>query len=82
MSVTLGNSDKAKKTVTGVAATVNWTKVTTVLGTLNVPVDNSNKVIDHIQFRWVNYTTNYSGPGGTVCDLSDAQCVGTTLLWN
>jgi hypothetical protein len=81
LSVTLGNGDKAKHPVAGVAATVNWTKVTTVPGTLNVPLDNSGKVIDHIQFRWVNYTTDYSGPGGTVCQLSDPQCVGTTVLW-
>jgi hypothetical protein len=81
LTATLANGDKAKHTVTSVSTTIGWTKVVTVPGTLNVPVDNSGKVIDHIQFRWVDYTTNYSGPGGTTCQLSDPLCVGTTLLW-
>jgi hypothetical protein len=81
MSVTLNNGDKAKSPVANISATVSWTKVTPVPGSLNVPVDNNGKIIDHIQFRWVNYTTNFSGPGGTTCQLSNPQCAGTTLLW-
>lgn len=79
-SVTLAAGDKAEAAVAAVTATVSWTRVTP--GSLNVPVTNNGRPIDHIQFRWVAYTTNYSGPGGTVCELSRAQCVGTTLLWN
>jgi hypothetical protein len=82
LTATVANSDKAKHVATGVTTTVHWSKVDVVPGTLNVPVDNSGKVIDHIQFRWVDYTTNYSGPGGTTCELSDPLCVGTTLLWD
>jgi Flp pilus assembly protein TadG len=80
-SVTLRNGDKANSNVVSATAVVNWTKVETVPGTLNVPVSNNGNAIDHIQFRWVNYSTNYSGPGGPTCQLSNALCVGTTVLW-
>jgi Flp pilus assembly protein TadG len=80
-SATLRNGDKAKRAVVGATATVNWTKVDTVPGSLNVPVSNNGQAVDHIQFRWVNYSTNYSGPGGTTCQLSNPLCVGTTVLW-
>ena len=80
-TATLANGDKAKEDVAGVVAQVDWTTTETVPGSLGVPVDNSGKVIDHIQFRWVNYTTNYSGSGGTTCNLGDPLCVGTTVLW-
>lgn len=80
-SATLGNGDKAKRAAANVTVSVSWTKVDTVPGSLNVPVQNNGRAIDHIQFRWVNYSTNYSGPGGTTCSLSNALCVGTTVLW-
>lgn len=74
-------TDKAKSTVTGKNITITTTTTTTVPGSLGVPVDKSGNVIDHIQFRWVSYTTSYSGPGGTTCNLGDPLCVGTTVLW-
>jgi hypothetical protein len=37
---------------------------------------------DHIQFRWVGYSTgSYSGSKPTPCAFSDQACVGTTQLW-
>lgn len=81
-SVTLAPGSRARSAVTGVTAQVDWTEVTPAPGSLNVPVDNAGRPIDHIQFRWVNYTTSYSGPGASVCNLGNLQCLGTTVLWN
>jgi hypothetical protein len=37
---------------------------------------------DHIQFRWVSYSTDsYSGSIPTPCDFTDQMCVGITQLW-
>ncbi len=45
-------------------------------------VDNKGKLIDHIQFRWVNYTGSYtSGSNAPACDFTNRNCVGATLLW-
>ena len=45
-------------------------------------VDDKGKQIDHIQFRWVNYTTSsYAGTTEAPCDFTNRNCVGATLLW-
>lgn len=37
---------------------------------------------DHIQFRWVSYSSgSYSGSNPTPCAFNDHRCVGITRLW-
>lgn len=72
-------SKNATLDVTNQTITITYTKF--VPGSLGVPLQANGDVIDHIQFRWVKYTSSYSGPSGTICVLSDPKCVGTTLLW-
>lgn len=76
-------ADKATNKVTNAAVTVTITRTTTT--TTTTPgfglFDDKGKLQDLIEFRWVNYTTSYAGPGATICQLSNSLCVGTTVLW-
>ncbi len=69
----------AKRAVAGVAVTITTT-TTTYSGL--VPRQPNGDPIDHIQFRWVNYSvSNYPGSNSTPCAFTDQQCVGFTSLW-
>lgn len=48
-----------------------------------LPQEPNGDYIDHIQFRWVAYTTSSfpGGTSGTTCELDDPLCVGTVQLW-
>jgi hypothetical protein len=81
-TATLRNGDRARNPVTNVTATVSWTKVEQVPGSLGVPIQNNGRPIDHIQFRYVDYVTSFTG--GTTsppCPLTRVDCAGVTQLW-
>ena len=67
--------------VTNVAVTVKTTKTTTIYTPGMVPLDNNNKPVSHIQFRWVNYTQSWQGSSASICPLTNPQCTGVTQLW-
>ena len=76
-SVTL--AAQAKHDVTDVPVTITTT--TTTYNGL-VPLQPNGDPIDHIQFRWVNYSTSsYDGTNSTPCAFTDRRCVGFTELW-
>ncbi len=73
-------SAQAKKAVTAAAVTITTT-TTTYSGL--VPLQPNGSPMDHIQFRWVNYSvSNYPGNNATPCAFTDQKCVGFTSLWN
>jgi hypothetical protein len=81
-NATLRNGDRARRATANVTATVTWTKVETVPGTLGVPVKNNGDPIDHIQFRYVDYVTSFSGgTSSPPCVLTRVDCAGVTQLW-
>jgi hypothetical protein len=45
------------------------------------PYDARGNLLNHIQFRWVDYTTSYTGTGAATCALSDPACIGAVELW-
>lgn len=68
-------ADDAKKDVTTAELTIQDPPL--------LPQEPNGDYIDHIQFRWVAYTTSsYPGGSGTTCALDDPLCVGTVQLWN
>ena len=73
-------ADTAKRaTLPGAAVTITTT-TTTYSGL--VPKQSNGDPIDHIQFRWVSYSTSsYDGTGSAPCSFSDRRCVGFTELW-
>ena len=75
-------SDRARSPAANVNATVTWVKVETVPGTLGVPVKANGDPIDHIQFRYVDYVTSFSGgTSSPPCPLTRVDCAGVTQLW-
>ena len=73
--------DKTKTEVTNAAVTITYTAATP--GSLNVPLDSNHRPIDHIQFRWVAFTTTWTGTGGSTCATwqTPSSCVGAVGLW-
>jgi hypothetical protein len=72
-------ADPAKNAVTTAAVTITTT-TTTYTGL--VPLQPNGKPIDHIQFRWVDYSlSSYDGTDSTPCAFTDRNCVGFTSLW-
>jgi Flp pilus assembly protein TadG len=67
--------------VTDVSVTVKTTSTTTTYTPGIVPLDNNNKPVSHIQFRWVNYAQSWQGSSSSICPLTNPQCVGVTQLW-
>lgn len=74
-------TDAAKADVVNASVTVKTTKTTTVFTPGIVPLDNNNKPVSHIQFRWVNYTQSWQGSSASICPLTNPQCTGVTQLW-
>lgn len=75
-------STAAAQDVTNVDVTVTVTTVTYSGGF--GPFDAKGNVLNHIQFRWVNYSTeSYSGSSGSTvtCAFNDRNCVGGATLW-
>ena len=70
---------KTKTDVTNATVTITYTKATP--GSINVPLDSNHKPIDHIQFRWIYFTTSWTGTGTATCDWTDGRCVGAVGLW-
>lgn len=72
----------ASQDVANVDVTVTVTTVTYTGGF--GPFDSKGNVLNHIQFRWVNYSTeSYSGSSGSsvTCDFTNRNCVGGATLW-
>jgi hypothetical protein len=70
-------STKATTNVTGAQVTIQYNAYTGI-----APLLPNGQPIDHIQFRWVNYSTSsYPGNGGPTCTFDNAQCQGATMLW-
>jgi hypothetical protein len=77
--VTLAN--RAGRTATGTTATITVTTTTTTPGL--VPTQANGRPIGHIQFRYVDYVSSFTGSSTvTPCNLADsAQCAGVVALW-
>ena len=72
-------ADRARRNVTNVAVTITTT--TTTYNGL-VPLGPNGRPFDHIQFRWVDYSTSsYSGGSANTCAFTNRLCVGVTSLW-
>jgi hypothetical protein len=73
--------DAADVDVTNKAVRIQWDTTTTTFTPGLVPLDSNHKPIDHIQFRWEDYTSSYTGTGAPTCTLDDPKCLGAVELW-
>jgi hypothetical protein len=75
--------DRARTTVSNARVTITTQTYTTTPGVpVGIEFENNGNPVNHIQFRWVNYTTSsYTGSDAQNCALDDRQCVGQTVLW-
>lgn len=74
--------DDARRAVNSPGVTVTITTSTTITTGGFGPYDDRGNLLNHIQFRWINYSTSsYAGSASEPCDFSNRLCVGTTLLW-
>jgi hypothetical protein len=71
----------ADKDVAGASVRIQWSVTTTTVTPGIVPLDTNKKPIDHIQFRWISFTTSWTGTGTATCTWNDGRCVGAVGLW-
>lgn len=76
-------TDRARTTVTNRQVTITTATWITAPGVpAGIEFENNGRPMNHIQFRWVNYTTSsYTGSNGDTCALNDPLCVGQAVLW-
>jgi hypothetical protein len=71
----------ARRDAPGTTTTITVTTTTTTPGL--VPLQSNGRPIDHVQFRYVDYVTSFTGVSTvTPCNLADsALCAGVIALW-
>jgi hypothetical protein len=74
-------ADDADKDVSNVSVRIQWTVTSTTYTPGIVPLDNNHTPIDHIQFRWIAFTTSWTGTGASTCTWTNGACVGAVGLW-
>lgn len=80
-ALTLVLDADAKTKVVNAAVTIKVNTTTTTLTPGFVPL-GGKKPIDHIQFRWVGYSTaTYTGTTSDLCNFTNRNCAGATILW-